>query len=59
MYAGLDAASPMSAPSVCSVSAFGVVCAVMSVHMDVQHVMPARELPFTPLRPCRAVVDAF
>lgn len=58
-YTGLDHASLMSASAACSVFAFGVVCAVVSVHMDVRHVLPVRDLPFTPPCPCQVFVDAF
>lgn len=58
-YAGLDHASPMSASAVCSVSAFGIMCTVISVHMDMRHVLPVRDLPFTPLCPHQVFVDAF
>lgn len=58
-YAGLGHASPMSALAACSVSTFGVMCAVMSVHVDMQHVLPARDLASTPLCPCQGFVHAF
>lgn len=59
MYTGLDRSSPMPALAACSVFNFGVVCAVVSVHMEVQHVLPVRPLPFTPLCPCQVSVGAF
>lgn len=39
----------MWALTACCVLTFGVVCAVLSMHMDVWHVLPVRHLPFTPL----------
>jgi len=49
----------MLASAACCVFAFGVVCAVVSVHMDTRHALPAGDLPFAPLRPCQVFVDAF
>lgn len=58
-YTCLDCASPMSALAACSMFAFRVMHAVLPMHMDVQHVLPARDLPFTPLCPCQVFVGAF
>lgn len=58
-YTGLDRASSMSASAACSVSPFGIACAVVSVRMDTGHMLPARDLPFTSLCPCQVLVDAF
>lgn len=55
----LDCASPMSALAACSVFAFRVMHAVLPMHMDVRHVLPARDLPFTLLCPCQVFVGAF
>lgn len=38
---------------------FWMVCAVVSLHVEVWQVVPVAFLPFTPLCPCQVLVDAF